>query len=155
MHQSTPTISIRTDEAIQQLFDRQVRAWNAGDADLYAQTFAENVTATNILGDNYVGRQALASRMAEILGSIFKGSTLELGVRRIAFVRADVAVVDLEARVTGFQRLPPGVTAPDGVLRTAMLQLVAKEEDAWRAAAFHNVAIAATGSARTSERTGR
>jgi uncharacterized protein (TIGR02246 family) len=136
--QTTPAT---TAESICAVFSRQASAWNAGDAKQYAATFATDTTATNIFGDSYLGREALHARMAEILGGVFKGSTLRLDVRRMALPRPDVAIVDLDARVHGGQGLPSEMLAADGSLRTAMLQVLVRENDGWRVAAFHNVLV--------------
>ncbi len=130
----SPTVPPPVPEAVLKLLEQQSRAWNAGDAALYAATFAEDSTSTNIFGDTYLGRAAVTARMSEILGSMFKGSTLKLDVRRMALVRPDVAIVDADARVYGC-----GGLGSHGPLRTAMLQVLVCQDGAWRVVAFHNV----------------
>ncbi len=140
---STPYASTSTDteQAIRAVLEQQTTAWNAGDAKRYAATFAQNATATNVLGDRYSGKEAVSARMADILRTVFKGSKLELKVRRLRFIEADVTVVDIDAEVRGYRALPPAVVATDGVLRTAMLQVIIREGERWRVAAFHNVDV--------------
>jgi hypothetical protein len=53
----------------------------------------------------------------------------------------DVAVVDVDASVTGHRAPALGATSPDGVLRTAMLQVLAEEGGAWHVVAFHNTIV--------------
>ncbi len=101
----------------------------------------QDATATNVLGDTYSGKEALSARMADILRTVFKGSTLELKVRQLRFIEPDVAVVDIDAEVRGYRALPPAVVATDGVLRTTMLQVIVREGEQWRVAAFHNVDV--------------
>jgi uncharacterized protein (TIGR02246 family) len=129
----------RDEEAIRALLEEQTTAWNKGDAQRYAETFAEDVTCTNILGDTYFGRSALLDRIAEILRTVFRGSTLQFNVRRRKFIRSDIAVIDIDSELVGYQSLPPGVAATDGVLRTTLLEVIVREGELWRVAAFHNV----------------
>jgi hypothetical protein len=71
------------------------------------------------------------------------GSTLHLHVRRLQCLRPDVAIVDVDADVTGHRAPALGATSPDGVLRTAMLQVLAEEGGAWHVVAFHNTIVQA------------
>ena len=136
---SNDAISALAAEGILKVFRQQENAWSEGDAQRYAETFAEDCTCTNIFGDTYIGRQAVAFRMSEILSGMFKGSKLELNARRMALVQPDVAAVDIDACVHSRQSPAVGVQTADGRLRTAMLQVLVCENGAWRVAAFHNV----------------
>jgi uncharacterized protein (TIGR02246 family) len=151
---STASILPGAEQAVRNVLEQQANAWNAGDAKLYADTFMQDATCTNVLGDVYSGQKALSARMAEILRTVFKGSTLRLAVRRLRFIRADIAVADIDAGVRGYQALPPGIAANDGVLRTAMLQVLVHEDQQWRVAAFHNVDVKKPSSAVTSRQSG-
>jgi len=79
--------------------------------------------------------------MAEILRTVFRGSTLQFNVRRLKFLRSNIAVIDIDAELRGYQGLPPGVVATDGVLRTTLLEIIVREDEQWRVAAFHNVDV--------------
>ena len=80
-------------------------------------------------------------RISDILGTIFKGSTLRMSIQTLRLVRPDVAVADVDAELTGFKGLPPGVQARDGTLHTRQLWVLVKEQNQWQMAAFHNVDV--------------
>ncbi len=126
--------------AIRTIVTAQTAAWNAGDARAYSANVAEDVGFTNILGEVRYGREAFESRHAAIFSTVFKGSHLEQAIRRIRFVTADVAIVDVDTEVRGFAGLPPGVKASrDGALRTRLQQLFVRRGGTWWVEAYHNV----------------
>ena len=88
------------------------------------------------------GVKNFEQRHAEIFSTIFKGSTLRQAIRKIRFVRPDVAIVDVDTEMTGYARLPLGVQAgADGILRTRLQQVLLKENGTWWIAAYHNVDV--------------
>lgn len=117
-------------------------AWNRGDASAFSARFDADGSFTNVLGIVAYGRDIFELRHSEIFTTIYKGSTLRQSIGKLRFIRPDVAVVDVDAAVTGYLRLPPGVQAAnDGALR-AKLQLVLTQEDGeWWIAAYHNVDV--------------
>ncbi len=128
------------ENSILDMVARQQDAWNRGDAAAYSVDFDEQGTFTNIIGDTQFGREAFESRHAQIFATIFRGSTLTLQVRRIHFPSPDIALVDLDTRLSGYQTLPPGVLPPsDGILHTRLLQVFIRQDQQWRVAAYHNV----------------
>lgn len=135
----------RKEQAILNVLEQQMNAWNKGDAKLYSQTFAEDTTCTNILGVNYVTRDAIELRTAGILGTVFKGSTLKLRVRRLKFIRPEVALVDIDSEATGHRAELLGVKCSNGVLRTNMLQVLKEEKGHWQVVAFHNTVVTTDG----------
>ncbi len=89
------------------------------------------------------GHDAFEKRHAESFAAFFKGSTRKEDIRRIGFVTADVAIVDVDTEVRGFGKMPPGVSiAPDGALRTRLQQVFAR----WWIEAYHNVDVKAQAS---------
>jgi uncharacterized protein (TIGR02246 family) len=116
--------------------------WNSGNAQGYSAHFAENGEFTNILGTTKYGKKFFEERHAQIFATFFKGSRLEQKIERIEFIRPDVAIVNLDNNIRDFLAVPPGIKAgPDGVLRTRLLLVLAKEGDAWTIVAYHNVAV--------------
>jgi uncharacterized protein (TIGR02246 family) len=132
-----------SDEArIGQIIMEQESAWNEGNAKKYSSRFQEDGSFTIIVGVAYDNRRALEERVAQIFATIFKNSKLSQKINRIRFIRADVAVVDIETEMTGYKNLPPGVKAfSEGKLRTSMLQVMVKEHGDWWIAAFHNIDV--------------
>lgn len=128
--------------AIRAVIAGQVEAWNRGDAQAHAAGFRDDVLFTNILGTTYGTRAAFEQRHAVIFASFFKGSRLAMTISSIRFPAPDVALIDLETKVTGFQALPPGVAAnPDGALHTRLLQVMVRSGGEWQVAAYHNVDV--------------
>ena len=61
---------------------------------------------------------------------------------KLRFLRADVAVADVDSVVTNAVSLPPGTAVgADGALHTKLQLVLSKENGAWRIDAFHNVAV--------------
>lgn len=132
----------RFSEEIRRLLDRQMDAWNQGDAAAYAEAASEEIWFTNILGQTRTGRREFLERHAEIFAGIFRGSRLEQETMRLRLLAPDVAMVESAVRLTGFRALPPGIApAPDGALHTRLLQVLVRQEGRWRVAAYHNVAV--------------
>ena len=123
-----------------QLFERAA-AWNRGDARAFTANFQDHGSFTNITGSVIRGRSLFEQRISDILGTIFKGSTLRMSIQTLRLVRPDVAVADVDAELTGFKGLPPGVRARDGTLHTQQLWVLVKEQNQWQMAAFHNVDV--------------
>ncbi len=141
-----------TDEAaIQQLMSELAEAWNRGDAQAYGARYLAEGTFTNVNGSFYVGREAFNRRHEEVFRGIFKGTALALTTRELRFIRPDVAVVDIDASLSGLQA-PPGVQAgPDGALHTCLLLVLVKERGSWWMTAYHNVWRSAGASASDGE----
>jgi len=117
-------------------------AWNRGDARAFSARFAADGSFTNVLGIVAYGREIFELRHAEIFRTIYQGSVLQQSIGRLYFIRPDVAVVDVDAAVSGYLRLPPGVQAAnDGALRAKLQLVVTREDSEWWIAAFHNVDV--------------
>jgi len=129
-------------EEVRRLLDRQMDAWNQGDAAAYAEDASEEIWFTNILGQTRTGRREFLERHAEILAGIFRGSRLEQETLRLRLLAPDVAMVESAVRLTGFRALPSGIApAQDGALHTRLLQVLVRQEGQWRVATYHNVAV--------------
>jgi uncharacterized protein (TIGR02246 family) len=128
--------------AIQKIISDGTEAWNRGDAKAYSQNFQEEGGFTNVLVMVFYGRRDFEHRHAELFSTIFKGSALAQSIRKIRFLRPDVAVVDVDTEMTGYTKMPPGVQAvPDGILRTRLQEVLVKENGCWWIAAYHNVDV--------------
>jgi uncharacterized protein (TIGR02246 family) len=132
--------------AIAQLMSALTDAWNRGDAKAYGARYRADATFTNVNGSFYVGRDAFERRHEEIFRGIFKGTTLALTSKHLGFLRPDIAIVDVDAALSGCQVRPPGVRpGPDGALYTCLLMVLVKESGCWWIAAYHNVWRSADG----------
>ena len=127
---------------IRKVVDQEEDAWNRGDAKAFAARFEEEGSFTDVFGAVSFTRAELEKRQIEFFTSLFKGSRLALKVRKIRFVRPDVAIVEIDTEVSGFKKLPPVVYVDaEKVLRTRLQQVMAKTGADWMIAAFHNVDV--------------
>jgi len=127
---------------IRKVVDAEEDAWNRGDAKAFAARFQEDGSFTDVFGAISRSRAELEKRQVELFAAHFKGSLLALKVRRIRFLRPDIAIVDIDTEVTGSHKLPPAIHVDaDKVLRTRLQQVMAKTGTDWVVAAFHNVDV--------------
>jgi uncharacterized protein (TIGR02246 family) len=140
--------SAKADEAaIRNILQEEVATWNKGDADGYSRHFAADVTFTNIQGMFFTGSKEFRDRHEEIFKGLFRGTTLQLDIASLRFVRPDVALVDALTWVSGFgQSGPPPNTHTDakGRLRTRLFQVLVKSAGEWKISVYHNVDIKPT-----------
>jgi len=128
--------------AIRAIVAEQAEAWTAGDAAKFSRHIAPNVSFTNLFGTVMYGASAFTARQTEILKSFFKGTTKRHSIRRIRFVTADVAIVDIDNEVHGVKTMPAGITVPpDGIIRTQLMEVFVRRNGAWLIEAFHNVDV--------------
>jgi uncharacterized protein (TIGR02246 family) len=115
-------------------------AWRRGDAKAYGARYGADATFTNVFGDFYVGRQDFDRRHEEVLAGIFRGSMQSMRIRKLRFLRRDVAVADIVTTVSGATVQPRGVdVGADGALHSALMMVLTKEQGRWEIAAYHNV----------------
>jgi len=127
---------------IRKVVDAEEDAWNRGDAKAFAARFQEDGAFTDVFGAVSHTRAELEKRQVEFFTSLFKGSRLALKVRKVRFLRPDVAIVEIDTEVSGFRKLPPVVYVDaEKVLRTRLQQVMAKTGTNWMVAAFHNVDV--------------
>jgi len=128
--------------AIRTIVADQVVAWNAGDAKQCASRLAPDASFTNLFGMVMYGAPAFEKRHAEILSTFYKGTTKRHTVRRIRFVAADVAIVDIDNEVHGVTWMPGGIAVPkDGVVKTQLMEVFVRRQGQWWIEAYHNVDV--------------
>lgn len=127
---------------IRKVIDAEEDAWNRGDVKALAARFQEEGSFTDIFGTVSRGRKELESRHAALFASTFKGSLLALKVRKVRFLRPDVAIVDIDTEVTGFHKPPPAIYVDaEKVIRTRLVQVMVKAGNEWTIASFHDVDV--------------
>ena len=131
---------VTVNEAVDQLLGELAEAWNAGDARAYAARFSPDVTFTNSDGTIDLGRDEVVRRAGDAFRGVLAGTKLTLAVRKLRLVRPDVAVVDLNLRISGMPVPPSGAGGgPGGELHTSLLLVLLEEDDGWWITAHHNV----------------
>jgi uncharacterized protein (TIGR02246 family) len=127
--------------ALRRAVDDEESAWNRADAKGLAAAFGDDATYADAFGTVSRGRAEVDRRVAEVL-SAWRGTRLALKVRRIRVLNAEVALVEADAELTGWKKLPPGFRAEDDqVLRSRLLQVFRKDAGAWRVAASYEVDV--------------
>ena len=121
---------VAVNEAVDQLLGELVEAWNAGDARAYGARFRPDATVTNTDGSVDLGRDEFVRHAEEAFAGVLAGTKLSLAVRKLRLVRPDVAVADLDLRISG---------VPGGPLRTSLMLVLVAEDDRWWITAQHNV----------------
>ena len=121
---------VAVNEAVDQLLGELAGAWNAGDARAYGARFCPDATITNTDGTLDLGRDEFVRHAEEAFQGVLAGTQLSLAVRKLRLVRPDVAVVDLDLRISG---------VPGGELRTSLMLVLVAENDHWLITAQHNV----------------
>ena len=125
---------------IRQLLNEMTEAWARGDAEAYGARFQADGTFTNVFGTFHVGREEFNVRHDEVFRGIFKGTRVTMDIRKLRFLRADVAALDLDVGLFGAQIRPPAVSAgADGALRACLLMVLVKEGSGWEISTYHNV----------------
>jgi len=135
---TTPMSANETE--IQQVLVELTDAWNRGDAKAFGARYRVDGTFTNVNGSFYLGRDEFNLRHDEVFRGVFKGTKLSMVIRKVCFLRPDIAVVDIDLSVFDCQARPAGVqVGPGGALRTSLLMVLTKDHGKWWIAAYHNV----------------
>lgn len=121
---------IAVNEAVDQLLGEIAEAWNAGDGRAYGARYCPDGTFTNTDGTLDLGRDEVVHTAEKAFQGILAGTKLSLAVRKLRLVRPDVAVVDLDTRVSGM---------PGGEARISQMLVLVEEDDRWWITAQHNL----------------
>jgi uncharacterized protein (TIGR02246 family) len=116
--------------------DRFVAGWNTHDAHVLASAFAPDADFTNVRGVGASGRENIEHFHAQAFQRMFMQSHLTAEVKKIRFLKPDVAVVDVRWEMTGALS-PDGTALP---VRSGLLDLVfVSSSGSWLIAVMHNV----------------
>jgi len=125
--------------------DRFLAGWNTHDAQLFASAFAADADFTNVRGVGAAGRENIEQFHAQAFQKMFMQSHQTAEVKRIRFLKPDVAVVDVRWEMTGALSAD-GASIP---VRTGLLDLVfTSSRGVWLITVMHNQDLtpASTGS---------
>jgi len=127
---------------LQRIVQTQEAAWNNGNARAWGSVFSEDATFVNIRGELYQGRSAIIQLHVRILEGPYKGSHTTMSIWRITQLADEVALIETDNEVTGFQALPPGVVATSaGTLRTRLRYVAKKQDGEWQIISAQNTAV--------------
>jgi uncharacterized protein (TIGR02246 family) len=124
---------------IQALVDAQFAAWTAKDADAFAATYTADARFLDPTGNVAEGREAIRAQHAFLFAGPLAGTTETQVIADIRFLTGTIAVVYLNATLTGFTG--PAPTEP-GVLRTTKTWVVVKRAGAWLIETQHMAPVA-------------
>jgi uncharacterized protein (TIGR02246 family) len=126
---------VAASEAVNQLLGEIAEAWNAGDARAYGARYGQEGTFTNTNGTIDMSRDEVVRTAEEAFQGVLAGTKVSLAVRKLRLVRPDVAVADLDTRVSGMQVAGDG---PGGEVLISQMLVLLKEDDRWWITAQHN-----------------
>jgi uncharacterized protein (TIGR02246 family) len=108
------------------------QAWAGKDATAYANLYTEDVTFIAPLANVITGRETLRVIHANLFGSIFSTSVIQVEVEQVVFLTGSIAMVDVFYTHTGYTALPAGLTETrPGVVETRVRWIVVKERGKW------------------------
>lgn len=137
-------------EAIPRLF---AEAWSRRDADSIAALFVEDAEFVNVTGLWWHDREAIRRAHAYGLARIFSRSTLRLGVVRVRYLTADIAVI--HARMTLSGQTPTAEVCQPGT-RTTIFSFVAQHTElGWRCVSAQNTDVVPDMETNIIDETGR
>ena len=137
------------EQDIHEIIRQMEAAWNAGNSAAFAAPFAEDADFVDILGRHHRGRAAIEAGHRQIFETIYRGSRNHYTVERIRFVRPDVAVGFIRARLLSWlggavddarRRLRQGEAMSEA--QASMALTLARNHDRWEIVAFQNTKIA-------------
>ena len=132
--QLTTTTEAEKDKILVQI-ERMRQGWNSADGTLYAEPFTADADYTVWNGIYVQGQTTIAAQHQHIFDTFYANTTLHFGEKQVRFVRDDVALVRVEARLTR----PDGTLA--GPYPVRPLFVFVKEDEQWLIAAFQNTPV--------------
>ncbi len=115
---------------------RQMEAgWNTKSGAAFAKPFAEDADYVVVNGMQIKGRDAIDKGHQRIFDTIYKDSSLALTLKQVRFLRPDVAVAHVAARLK--VRHGEQTQEGDAIITTVLT----KDKGEWRIAAFQNTGV--------------
>ena len=121
---------------IQDVVERLVAAWRAGDGSAWAEEFTDDADFTVWFGLRLKGREKIAFGHQMIFDNFYADTTFEMTVRNIRFLGDDVAIALLAGSVVRNGESVP--EEPDAV----PMAVLKRQENAWKIVAFQNTPFA-------------
>jgi uncharacterized protein (TIGR02246 family) len=126
---------VAVNEAVDQLLGELAEAWNAGDARAYGARYSPDGTFTNTNGTIDMGRDEVVRTADEAFQGVLAGTKVSMAVRRLRLIRPDVAIADLDTRVSG---IPVDGDGPGGEVRISQMLVLVGENGRWWITGQHN-----------------
>lgn len=129
------------DSAIHALWQTMARGWAAGDAALFAASFATDCDFTTVRGDKPPGRAGIEAGHDRLFRTQYAGTRLDARVTAVRHLRPGLATVEAESTI----RATDG-TALASTHALAVIERTGSHNgpDLWQIVAFHNMIPAVT-----------
>jgi uncharacterized protein (TIGR02246 family) len=135
--------SPRDRTAIQDIVTTFDEAWTAGDAVRYAAQYADVADWVGPTGLVLTNPVAITNLYTALLTFVFPNTTRQSTIRSLVFLTGTIAVLDIDARVTGFASLPPGVVPwQPGIVRALEKNILIKRGGEWRIVRHQQTSVA-------------
>jgi uncharacterized protein (TIGR02246 family) len=131
-----PAPSAADDAAIRESVRQLEAGWNSKSGALFARPFAEDADYVIINGMHIRGREAIDKGHQHIFDTRMKETTLSLSVKQTRYVRPDVAVVHVGARLRA-----PQAAGGEREADASITLVMSKEKGGWRIVAFQNTLV--------------
>jgi uncharacterized protein (TIGR02246 family) len=122
------------DAAIRQVQARQADAWNRHDAHDYAELFAPDGDAVNVVGWWWQGRADIERKLNQAFAVMFRESKLTVTDVKVRLLAPEIALAHVRWTMTG-AKAPPGMPEPRQGIQTQVLH---KVEGKWLIEGFQN-----------------
>jgi hypothetical protein len=120
-------------------------AWTSQDPTTYAAQYA-GAEWISPSGDIQTNPDVITGIYTFLLtASPLAGSVRESTIRNLTFLTGTIAVLDIDARVTGFANVPGLVTWQPGIIRVLEKNVVVKREGVWRIIKHQQTSVAPAG----------
>jgi len=117
--------------AMQGIVDALNQHWTAGNPGDYAALYA-NAEWVGPNGNVLNNAAAIAGTYTFLLTVALPGTTRQSTIRNVTFLTGTIAVLDIDARVTGFAAPPPGLVPwQAGILRAFERNVLVKRGNVW------------------------
>jgi uncharacterized protein (TIGR02246 family) len=125
-------MAVQAEQIAREILERLERAWNAADAQTWADQFMEDADFVTVRGDYFRGREDIVGGHHAIFSTIYKDSQNRLELLRTRTIGEAVIVAHARAQLA----VPAGPMA--GQHRAVMSLTLVPDDGRWRIVSFHN-----------------
>jgi uncharacterized protein (TIGR02246 family) len=115
-----------------------VDAWNRHDMDALVSVFSEDADFVNVIGQRWIGREAIKEAHAPHHATIFKSSVLSVQDISVRFLKPDVAVLRCIPKLSGQLDAASHILPPRYTMLTFIMM---KAGDEWIVVVAQNTNI--------------
>ena len=128
----------KDEQTIRNIILQMTEGFNNHDAKAATQMYTSDADFVNVRGDKYTGRVEIEEKLAAILSTRAKQSTLKTLNTTVRFVTPELAIAHVTNELSGLVD-SAGLQLPSHQERS--IRVFIKENNNWRVTAFHNTMI--------------